>query len=274
MRGWLRPPPPPVNSYGIVAKYIYESDGPAGEYAPLTANPYLGCGHKCKYCFVPRVRHITREEFDRGAEAREQFISHLIRDAAKYQAAGITEQVLISFTSDPYHRFDTSLTRQTFEALAAHGLAFCALSKGGTRVLRDADIFRPTRDAYAFSLTSTDVTFSANWEPDAAPPADRMLAAKLMRDKFGLYVWNSLEPILDIEHTLRVVEATHGFVNLYKVGPVHYLGGKYSKPDLRDYTLRLVDAFTKHNARAYFKRDLQPFLPDGYPNPMRVPQHH
>jgi DNA repair photolyase len=140
-------------------------------------------------------------------------------------------------------------------------------------VLRDAGLFRPSHDAYAFSLASTDETFSANWEPDAAPPADRMLAAKLMRDKFGIFVWSSLEPILDIEHTLRVIEATHGFVDLYKVGPVHYLRVKLGKPDLRNYTDRLVDAFAKHNARAYFNLDLQPFLPDGHPNPMRVSQH-
>jgi len=30
----------------------------------------------------------------------------------------------------------------------------------------------------------------------------------------------------------------------------------------------------RYNKTAYFKKDLQPFLPAGYPNPMRVPQHH
>jgi hypothetical protein len=28
------------------------------------------------------------------------------------------------------------------------------------------------------------------------------------------------------------------------------------------------------DARHYIKRDLQSYLPAGYPNPLRVPQHH
>jgi hypothetical protein len=44
--------------------------------------------------------------------------------------------------------------------------------------------------------------------------------------------------------------------------------------DWRDYTLRMVDTLNRVGARHYIKKDLQPFLPSGYPNPLRVPQHH
>ncbi len=30
--------------------FIYAPKGQAGEYAPLAANPYRGCGHACSYC--------------------------------------------------------------------------------------------------------------------------------------------------------------------------------------------------------------------------------
>jgi hypothetical protein len=49
--------------------------------------------------------------------------------------------------------------------LIEHGLAFSILSKGGTRALRDADLYRPDRDAYAATLTSLDDRFSLKWEP-------------------------------------------------------------------------------------------------------------
>lgn len=42
-------------------KYIYAPKGQAGEYAPLAANPYRGCGHKCAYCYVPLVTKTKRE---------------------------------------------------------------------------------------------------------------------------------------------------------------------------------------------------------------------
>ena len=40
--------------------YIYAPAGQAGEYAPLAANPYRGCGHGCAYCYVPQVLKIDR----------------------------------------------------------------------------------------------------------------------------------------------------------------------------------------------------------------------
>jgi hypothetical protein len=44
--------------------------------------------------------------------------------------------------------------------------------------------------------------------------------------------------------------------------------------DWRDYTLRMLDTLNRCDARHYIKKDLQPFLPPGYHNPLRVPQHH
>jgi hypothetical protein len=44
--------------------------------------------------------------------------------------------------------------------------------------------------------------------------------------------------------------------------------------DWRNFTLRMIDLLNRVGARHYFKRDLQQFLPTGYNNPMRVPQHH
>src|SRR5215471_17443112 len=134
-----------INSDGVSIKgcsYIYAPKGQAGEYAPLATNPYRGCGHSCLYCYVPAVLRMDRREFDAGAVVRPNFLDRLRKDAAKYQAAGITEQVMLSFTTDPYHRGDTSVTRATLEILIEHGLAFCTLTKGGTRALRDTDLFR------------------------------------------------------------------------------------------------------------------------------------
>jgi hypothetical protein len=44
--------------------------------------------------------------------------------------------------------------------------------------------------------------------------------------------------------------------------------------DWRDYTLRMLDTLNRVGALHYIKKDLQPFLPSGYPNLLRVPQHH
>ncbi len=251
---------------------IYAPKGQAGEYAPLATNPYRGCGHGCAYCYVPNVLHMTRQQFNAGAFPRPNYLANLCRDAAKYQKAGRHDQVMLSFTTDPYHSGDTSLTRETLEVLIAHGLGFCTLTKGGTRALRDIDLFRPNRDAFASTLTSLDPAFSAKWEPNAALPADRIDALKAFHDA-GIFTWVSLEPTLDTAASIAIVHATHTFVDLYKVGRVNYLP-MTKTTDWEAYTHDMIAVLGQVGAAHYIKQDLQPYLPPGYYNPLRVRQHH
>jgi DNA repair photolyase len=216
---------------------------------------------------------MKRPDFDSGAKPRPDFLQHLRADAKKYLTAGITAQVMLCFTTDPYHLGDTTLTRQTLEVLRNYGLGFCTLTKGGTRSLRDLDLFRPTRDAFASTLTSLDDAFSKKWERNAALPGDRIAALKKFHDA-GIFTWVSLEPTLDCESSLEIVRETHEFVDLYKVGRANYLAEITKTTDWESYTKRMVDLCQSLGAAAYIKKDLQPFLPDGYQNPMRVKQHH
>lgn len=265
-----------LNPDGVSLKgcaYIYASGRQAGEYSPLTVNPYDGCGHRCVYCYVPSARHITREQFDAGAKDRENYPALLRKDAAHYQRARITEQCLISFTSDPYHPFDTSLTRECLMILRDYGLAWCTLSKGGTRALRDLDLFRPDRDAYAATLTTLDDALSLKFEQDAPLPDDRIAALRAFREA-GIFTWVSLEPVLSPEHSLTVITATHEYVDLYKCGRANRMGSLTRNTDWQEYTRRLIELLNRLGKPHYVKHDLQKYLPPDYPNPQRVPQHH
>jgi DNA repair photolyase len=268
---------PVVNPDGSVrgCKTIYAPKGPAGEYAALACNPYEGCGHGCDYpCYVHAggFTRLTREQFDAGATLKKDFIANLRADAAKYQMAGITEQVLLSFSSDPYHPGDARPTRETLEILLEHGLSFCTLTKGGRRPLRDLDLFRPDHDAFAVTLISVDDDFCRKWEPKAPLPAARIAAQKAFFEA-GIFTWTSIEPVIDPEMALAVVEATHPYVDFYKIGRLNY-SNLSQAVDWRSFTLRMVDLLNRVDRKAYFKRELQQYLSPGYPNPMRVPQYH
>jgi hypothetical protein len=254
-------------------QYIYAPKGQAGEYAPLAANPYSGCGHGCAYCYVPLVTKKHREDFDAGAYPRKGYLDNLRKDAQKYRAAGITEQVLFSFTTDVYNPFDRSLTRPSLQIVQEHGMGICVLTKGGNRALEDIDLYRPDRDSFASTLTTLDDSFSKKWERNAALPGDRIATLKNFHER-GIFTWVSLEPTLSVEASLEIVTATHRFVDLYKVGRANYLGALTKNTDWKDYTLRMIDLFGKLGVRHYIKRDLQPYLPKDYPNPLRVPQFH
>jgi DNA repair photolyase len=218
------------------------------------------------------VANLTRAEFDAGAVVKKDFLARLEKEARKYQEHGVTEQVLLAFSTDPYPPAHHIETRKALETLIERGLAFCTLTKGGERALRDIDLFRPDRDAFASSLTSLDAGFSRKWERAAADPADRIATLRAFCER-GIFTWVSLEPTLDVEASLAIVDATHEFVDLYKVGRVNYIGLTRTT-DWRSYTLRMLDRLTQIGARFYFKKDLQSHLPAGVPNPLRVSQYH
>lgn len=264
-----------LNDDGVSVKgcsIVYAPRGQAGEYSALATNPYRGCGHKCAYCYVPDVLRMTRNEFDQGATPRPDFMRLLNRDLVKYRSLGVTEQVMLSFTTDPYHPFDNSMTRDVLIAIQAAGLGICTLTKGGQRALRDIDLFRPDRDAFATTLTTTDDQFSLKWERGAALPQDRMDTLKAFHDQ-GIFTWVSLEPTLDCESSLDIVQRTHEFVDLYKVGRANYLP-MTNTTDWELYTHRMIELMQRLGVKHYIKKDLQKFLPAGYHNPLRVEQFH
>jgi len=264
------------NDDGVSIKgcnFIYAPAGQAGEYAPLAANPYRGCSHACKFCYVPNITKQDRREFNAGAVDRATFRNGFARDLAKYAEAKSTAQYMISFTSDPYHGGNTDLTRWALEETRNKSdMGFCTLTKGGTRALRDLHLFRPHKDAFASTLTSLDDHFSQKWEPGAPLPGDRIAALKAFHEA-DIFTWVSLEPTLDVDHSMSIVKATHGFVDLFKVGRANYLGEITRVTDWRSYTLRMIDLLQKVGARWYIKRDLQPYLPEGFPNVLRQKQH-
>lgn len=255
--------------------FIYASKGQAGEYSPLSTNSYRGCGHKCVYCYVPKVLRISREDFDNNVKARPNFIKLLKKDAIKYQLAGITSQVMLSFTTDPFNHLDAvlGLTRQTIQVLKDHGLGFCTLTKGGSRALRDLDLFRPNRDAFASTLTTLTNKVSMQWEPGAALPQDRLDTLKAFYDA-GIFTWVSLEPVIDTETTLEIIRQSCDFVNLYKVGRINY--HKLTKEiDWKKFTYQVIDLLNSLDVSYYIKKDLQVHLPsDQYYSPNKVPQYH
>ena len=258
------------------ADVIYRPAGNAGEYAPLATNPWRGCGHGCAYCYVPNATHIERKLFDEGAVFRgESYMERLGRDLIRHGhlSGKLAEQIFISFSSDPFHLGDLEPTRRVISAIKEGGLAFCTLSKGGTRALPFIDLYRPDRDAYACTLTTLDGAFSKKWERKAALPWERIEAIRQFY-LAGIFTWVSLEPTLDVEASLEIVKQTHEFVDLYKIGRANYLKEITRTTDWRDYTLRMVALCQDLGVRHYIKRDLQEYLPVGYRNPLRVPQHH
>jgi DNA repair photolyase len=251
---------------------IYPPAGQAGEYARLAANPYRGCGNECVYCYVPSVIKMDRAEFNEGATPRKDYLKRLERDAVRYMSINCREQVMLSFTTDPYHPGDTSLTRETLELLKFYGLSFCTLTKGGERALRDINLFRRERDAFATTLTTLDTAESLRWEPNAATPIDRIYTLREFH-LAGIFTWASLEPVFNTEATIEIIRRTHRFVDLFKIGRINY--SKLTQlTNWKKFTERIVEVLKETGAGYFIKKDLQQYLPAGFPNQQHRVQAH
>jgi len=239
-------------------KIIYEPRGRALEYAALAANLSRGCAHRCAYCFAPGALRMKRDEFHDRPVPRAGVLKALERDAARM--AGDQRTVLLSFTSDPYQpcEVDDGLTRRAIKVLKRHGLHVEILTKGGTRACRDFDLLDHD-DRFATTLTCDNDHDSLAWEPGAALPANRVEAIKDAKS-MGLTTWVSCEPVLYPEQTLRLIEMTAPFVDLFKVGTLNY-HPRAKEIDWPAFALDVVSLLRRLGCYYYLKADLKEYLP-------------
>jgi len=201
---------------------IYEPKGKALEYAPLAANLYRGCSHGCVYCYAPSATYTTSEKFFSMARARENVIRLLRKDAEKLH--GDPRNVLLCFTCDPYQPLNDEhgLTRKAIQTINGEDIPVTILTKGGLRPCRDFDeLSTHPGNNFAVTLTTDDEMASLEWEPRAATPKDRIEGLRIAHES-GITTWVSFEPVIDPEAVYRMIEATHGFVDLYKIGKLNY----------------------------------------------------
>lgn len=236
---------------------IYEPKGKAREYSPLAMNLYSGCDHGCKYCYVPKMMQSMRASYDhKDLKERARVIALLEKEAPKKRGC---QQVLMSFTTDPYNGLDQrlQLTRQALSILLPNDIPVAILSKGGKRILRDLDLFKQfgRRIKVGGSLTYTDPKESARVEPGAALPQERFAALRILHSE-GIRTWVSLEPVIRPDETLEIIDATKEFVDEYKVGKLNHYALKI---DWHDFLVRSVTEIREAGKPLYVKNDLAEF---------------
>jgi len=168
---------------------------------PYVINPYLGCGHGCRYCYAVFMRQYSRfhqtAPWGSFVEVKVNIAEALRGELARKRTAGTA---MLSSVCDPYQPAERRyrLTRQCVEALREFGWGVDILTRSPL-VLRDADLLRACLEAtVGLSIPTDDERVRAALEPAAPPIASRVVALRRLREA-GIRTWVFIAPILPMD---------------------------------------------------------------------------
>ncbi len=93
-------------------------------------------------------------------------------------------------------------------------------------------------------------------EPGAATPSDRLAALEELHDA-GIKTFASFEPVIDPEQSLRLMEASTDYIDVYKVGKINNWRGVDKTIDWTDFLKRALDILRGAGKAVYVKEDLR-----------------
>jgi DNA repair photolyase len=165
-------------------------------------NPYMGCAHRCTFCYVRAFeKRADRPSDDRyGSSIRVKVNVADVLRAELARPSWKHEFVAIGAATDPYQPAEGRyrLTRACIEAFAAARNPFGIITRG-PMIVRDIDVLaeasRRAEVGVNFSIPTIDEEVWRRTEPGTAPPRQRLRALKALVDA-GVKAAVGMAPIL------------------------------------------------------------------------------
>ncbi|MFL5968258.1 MAG: radical SAM protein [Gaiellaceae bacterium] len=165
-------------------------------------NPYMGCVHRCTFCYVRHFEHRSdRPSDDRyGTSIR---VKTNVADVLRKELARASwqhEHVAIGAATDPYQPAEGryKLTRACLEALRDAANPFSIITRG-PMIVRDLDVLVAAAQrasvSVTFSIPTVDEEVWRRTEPSTAHPRQRLKAVKALVEA-GVNARVGMAPIL------------------------------------------------------------------------------
>jgi len=165
-------------------------------------NPYMGCAHRCTFCFVRAFEKVADRPFDDRYGTSIRVKTNLV-EVLRLELGRRSwrhEQVVVGTATDPYQPAEGRfrLTRGAIEALGASRTPFGIITRG-PMIVRDVDVLRAASErtsvVVTFSIPTLDPTIWRLTEPGTAPPRQRLRAIRTLIDA-GVDANVGMAPIL------------------------------------------------------------------------------
>ncbi len=168
-------------------------------------NPYVGCSHSCRYCYVPNVLHVEREKWNE-VYAKVN-IPTVLQKELRRKRKGV---VGISTVTDAYQPAEKEyeLTRKCLLVLLKKDFPVDIQTKSDL-VVRDADIIKKfSRAAVGMTVTTLDEEDTRLLEPGAPSVKKRIDAVRKLSEE-GIYTYIFFGPVfpdMEVDDVGRYVQ--------------------------------------------------------------------
>ncbi len=165
-------------------------------------NPYMGCVHRCTFCYVRHFEHRSDRPFDNryGTSIRVKTnVAEVLRKELA-RSSWEHELVVVGAATDPYQPAEGryKLTRGCLEAFRDASNPFGIITRG-PMIVRDLDVLvdaaRRAEVGVTFSIPTLDDDVWKRTEPSTAHPRQRLKAVKTLVDA-GVEARVGMAPIL------------------------------------------------------------------------------
>jgi DNA repair photolyase len=235
---------------------IYEPAGRAREYSPLALNYFNGCDHGCKYCYVQPMMKRFNANYDHSAVSCDLNLRELEKSILSLSKEDRQKQILLSFTGDPYCKFETDQTKQVLEVLLKYQCHVAILTKNPGKAMKDMSLFQQFEYfKIGSTLTFNDEQNSKEWEPGAPTSNERIMALEDLAAT-GIKTWVSFEPVIDPFESLALLEKVLPFIDHVKVGKLNNYKGLDKSINWSKFLYDAVYLLRQARIKFYIKNDL------------------
>ncbi|HLE48209.1 MAG TPA: radical SAM protein [Candidatus Thermoplasmatota archaeon] len=154
-------------------------------------NPYVGCLHGCRYCYVPKTMHVERARWGAYVIVKHNLPTLLRKELEEKPKL----TVFVSTSTDPYQPIEAErrLTRSALQLLARKDWPVDILTRSPL-VTRDIDVFKGFRRVrVGLSVPTIDDEVRRMIEPNAPPVAARLDALRKL-GRAGLTAYANYTP--------------------------------------------------------------------------------
>lgn len=210
--------------------------------ADWVINPYIGCTHKCRYCYAVFMRRFSGYQEQWGdyivVKQGKEICSNTFKDG---------ETILIGSVTDGYQPLERNYrkTRAILQQLSGCKANVEILTKSKL-ILEDLPLLKKIPNIkIGISMNTLDDNFRRIMEPGASTINDRIKTLERLSQE-GLPIYLFVSPIFPgITDLEKLVQATKGMVNEFYFENLN-LRGEY-----KESVLKMVQVYAPHLMKLY-----------------------